>query len=293
MGVVKGAKSIKKRTRDIMKKLLMLAIVSAFVFSSCNDEDGGVSDALVDQLDMDTEAALEAAEEDVSSIIEAGMADLLEGDGGRIERDRLLDCATVTKDTINRVLTIDYGTGCEGPNGRVRKGQVIISYTDKRLIPGASRSVSLVDFYIDEVQIEGTRTVTNVSASLDDHPTFNSTLVGGKLTFEDETSATRDANHTRTWIRANNPLEDESTVEGGASGVRRDGTSYVIEIIEPLVYKRDCRRGRVFIPVQGIKQITSGDNVAIIDFGDGTCDNEVTITINGETTTRTLNHRGR
>lgn len=277
-----------------MKKLFILSILSAFIFSSCNDDDPNPVSGLVDELDMDSEAAIESSYEDVDVVVEAGMLTLDEPAGGRIERDALLDCAEVTKDTVNKIITIVYPVGgCTGPRGRVRTGTIIIEYNEKRLIPGAFRSVRFVDFFIDDVQIEGTRTITNTSADLSDNPTFTVDLVGGRLTFGDGTTATRDATQTRKWIRANNPLEDEGHVEGNASGTRRDGVTYTIEILETLVYKRNCRGDGVFIPVSGIKQITSGDNVAIIDFGDGTCDNEVTITINGESVTRTLDHRGR
>ncbi len=275
-----------------MKKLFILAILSAFIFSSCSDDESNFGEEIAEELDVDSEAALESNFEDIDTMVEAGMLTLEEG--GRIQRDVILDCATVEKDTVNKVVTIDYGDGCTGPRGRVRKGKVIIEYNERRLIPGAFRIVTLEDFFIDSVQVEGTRTLTNTSAELSDSPEFTVTLVGGKLTFPDETFATREANHTRTWIRANNPLEDETQVEGGASGSRRDGVSYSIEILERLVYKRACRQDGVFIPVQGVKQITSGDDVGIIDFGDGRCDNLVTITINGgEPFTKEINHRGR
>lgn len=275
-----------------MKKLFILTVLSAFILSSCSDDDSDLSADLVDQLDVDSEAALESNFEDVDVTVEAGMLTLEEG--GRIERDIILDCAIVEKDIVNKIVTIDYGDGCVGPGGRLRKGKIVIEYNERKLIPGAFRIVTLVDFSIDSVQIEGTRTITNISEDISDTPTFSITLVGGKLTFLDETFATRDADHTRTWVRANNPLEDETQVEGSAEGLKRDGVRYTVTILERLIYKRACRAEGVFIPVSGVKQITSGDNVAIIDFGDGRCDNIVTITINGgESFEKELNHRGR
>ncbi len=275
-----------------MKKLFILTVLSAFILSSCSDDDSSLDTDILEQLDVDSEAALESNFEDVDVLAEAGMLEL---DAGRAERDILLECATVDKDTENKTITITYpAEGCVGPRGRVRKGTIVIEYNERRLIPGAFRRITFVDFFIDDVQVEGTRTLTNTSEELSDRPEFTVELVGGKLTFPDETFATRDASHVRTWIRANNPLEDETEVTGEANGQRRDGVSYSIEILERLVYKRACRLEGVFIPVQGIKQITSGDDVAVIDFGDGTCDNLVTITINGgEPVTKEINHRGR
>ncbi|WP_144017484.1 hypothetical protein [Ekhidna lutea] len=275
-----------------MKKLLFIpALIFVIIFSSCSDDSETAPVDLVAELDADSEAALEANYEDVDLIAEAGLA--FADESGRVERDTVLECAEITHDKENKTLTIDYGDGCEIRGGRVLKGKIIIEYNERKLVPGAFRIITLEDFFIDEVQVEGTRTLTNISESLDDNLTFNIVLEDGKLTFEDGSTATRDADHTKTWIRANNPLNDEFHVEGGASGSNREDIRYEVEILEKLVFKRSCRASRVFIPVSGIKQITFGDNVAVINFGDGDCDNEVTITINGETTTHTVEPRGK
>lgn len=277
-----------------MKKLLIIpAILSLLIFNSCSEDadEANISDALLEQLDADSEAALESNYEDVEFISEAGLASLDEA--GRVERDTVLSCATITHDKENKTVTIDYGDGCTIRGGRVLSGKIIIVYTERRLVPGASRTVTFEDFFIDEVQVEGTKTWMNISESLDDNPTFNITLVGGKLSFPDETSATRDADHTKEWLRANNPLNDEFHVNGSAEGSTRKDIRYEVEILETLVFKRACRMQRVFIPVSGIKQITHGEDVAIINYGDGDCDNEVTITLNGETFTKTIEPRGK
>jgi len=157
---------------------------------------------------------------------------------------------------------------------------IVITYNELRWLPGAFRQVEFQDFYIDDVKIEGTRRKENTSASTDNSPEFTITMVGGKLTFTDSTTITREVAKVRTWIRANNPINDTVSVTGAAGGSRRDGAEYNVEILEPMVYRRGCRSGRVFIPVSGVKQITAGENVAIVDYGDGECDNIVTITIN-------------
>lgn len=275
-----------------MKKLLFItAIAFATFLTSCSKDEEAVSD-LVGELDIDSEATFEANYEDIDLIVEAGMETL--DDAARVNSDAVLDCATITHDKENKTVTIDYGEGCEGPGGRIRAGIIRISYSDHRLVPGAFRTTTFDGFSVDGVLVEGTRSVENVSESLDSDPSFSISLVGGKLTFEDETTATRDAQRTRTWMRASNPLNDEATVEGSASGTRRDGVSYSVETLSPIVYKRACWSSRVFIPVSGIKQYTSGDNVAVVNYGDGTCDNEVTITINGgEPITKVITPKGR
>ena len=61
---------------------------------------------------------------------------------------------------------------------------------------------------------------------------------------------------------------------------------------QDLVFKHECRgqkRGR--IPVAGVKEVTVGEKVYTVDFGDGECDTMVTITIGDESRTIDLSDR--
>jgi hypothetical protein len=48
--------------------------------------------------------------------------------------------------------------------------------------------------------------------------------------------------------------------------------------LEELVYDRSCLAEGVFIAVQGKKLVKHGARELTIDYGDGTCDNLVTLT---------------
>ncbi|MEM8895141.1 MAG: hypothetical protein AAGC88_11225 [Bacteroidota bacterium] len=228
------------------------------------------------------DAVSEAAFEDIDNITEAGVA--FANATGRVERDELMACAEITHDSENKTIVIDYGEGCTDLRGRFRSGMILISYTDHRYVPGAQRTVTFDNFVIDSVQVEGTRTITNISEDTLGAITFNVVLDGGQLTFPDGTFATREANFTRTWERGEEPLLDEGSREGSASGVDREGNNYSVVIVERIIFKRDCARMRYFIPVAGVKEVMKGDVLAIVDYGDGTCDNLYTVTVNGETT---------
>ena len=72
-------------------------------------------------------------------------------------------------------------------------------------------------------------------------------------------------------------IEIETT--STASGVRRSGRSYEVTLLENLVYKRHCG-----IAVSGVKKyVVDGKREITIDYGDGVCDKDFTITINGVT----------
>lgn len=243
---------------------------------ACSDDDETINE----ELDVSSEAVADDVFEEVDNVVEAGMT--IENAAGRaLVDDDLVSCATVTRDPDNNMITVDFGDACEGPGGRIRSGKIIISYTDKRYVPGASRTVTFDDLFIDGVRVEGTRTMTNISASENDFPKFNIVLTGGKLTFEDGTTATREANRTRTWLRSSNPIDDESTLEGSSNGTDREGVAYANTITTALLYKRSCRASGTFIAVQGVREVTKGDRAVSIDYGTGTCDNTITITEDG------------
>jgi hypothetical protein len=62
-------------------------------------------------------------------------------------------------------------------------------------------------------------------------------------------------------------------------------------ITEPIIAQFSCRAEGGFLRVSGVKEMTksAGDRsrTRVINYGDGTCDNEITVTINDRTFTIT------
>ena len=132
-----------------------------------------------------------------------------------------------------------------------------------------------------EVELQGVRRVENISESVLSSPTFHVTLTNGLATFSDGTTHERTVDRTRKWIRGASPLADSWEITGAAEGKNRLGVTYTVSIQEPLLFNRACFRERVFIPVSGIKVITTDTRTITVDYGDGACDNGVTITVDG------------
>lgn len=277
-----------------MKRISFLA--TAFValfFSACQEgdpiESTGISAST--EANLSSEAALSSTMEDVDLLAEGGM-EVFET-GSRGARDYLLECAEIENDTVNKVVTIDFGDGCEDKDGTLRSGKIFIEYNYRKHVPGAYRIITFEDFFIDSVGVEGVRSMTNVTdtTSEDSGIAFETTLVGGKLTFPDGTTITREAAHLRTLYKGAEWQDQYATLTGEASGTLQDGTAYSCTILEALVYKRACRGGGVRIPVAGIKEIMIGERTVLMDFGDGECDRLVDVTTDGVTETIELEPR--
>jgi hypothetical protein len=207
--------------------------------------------------------------------------------GGRIDGmdDERMSCAIITHDHENQIITIDFGDGCEGPNGVVRSGIIIINYDGRRFTPGSTWVISFDNFYVNSRHIEGVRTVSNISESIEADSKFHILLEDGKVTWPDETFATREVDRVRVWVRKSNPQLDEFHIlaESIVTGTNRETLRYSCVVVNDLVILRACR-GRNYgrIPVSGVKDITIGDRTYSIDFGDGECDSIVTITSGDE-----------
>ncbi len=247
--------------------------------------------------------------QDMSSLAMTGTSETITGRSseeshevkGMGDMDERFKCAVVThiKDPNSTpgkpmgTITIDFGTGCKDKHGNTRKGMIIITYSGRRFLPGSSIVTTFKDYSRNDVKVEGTHTFSNITPSKLDFPKFQIIIAGGKLTFPDGRTVTREQNMTREWQRAANPLQDKWVVDGKASGTNKNGKTYSMEITKSLVYSNACRLSdKAFIPVEGIKHLIVDGKDIIIDFGDGTCDNKVNITVNGVSKEETLADKG-
>lgn len=204
------------------------------------------------------------------------------------------DCPTVTitpgDGTFPRTVVIDFGTeGCEGPNGRVRKGIIQVVVTDTMINPGATRTATLIGFSVDDVQIEGTKTLENTGLNDLGQLTFTRTVADASLTFPNGDVAEWNAAHVMTRIEgADTPqrFDDVWQITGGSDGVNRQGQAFTAEITVPLVKPNACP----WI-VSGTRTVTVNNLSWSLDYGDGACDKIATLTRPNGTTKTVLIRR--
>lgn len=282
-----------KTMKNVFEKSILGVVVMALGFlSSCTDNNQ-VALSTNDSNNVENEAVTESYFEDVDDMstlavsvdasTSTGSRESASGREGKKPSDPRFTCATVTFEFAadnslanpHGYITINFGTtGCKDARNNVRKGIIKVEFKGRRFMPNSQIITTLQGYSINDIAIEGVRTVTNTSGSLETNPKFNVTVQGGKATWPDGTTATREVNRTREW----NLAKDEWIVTGTAAGTNRDGKTYQMEITKPLVYKRACASG---IAIEGTKVLTVDGKVITIDYGSGTCDKLITITING------------
>jgi len=279
-----------KTLKNNLKYTLLLAAAFSLVLNSCNKKD----DIDNDTASAKNESTAEKTFNEVNDIADQAAKNgnlsgfKIEGSDGILASD----CAIITIDTSSSVsaanpdtVIIDFGTGCVGNDGKNRTGKIIVSATGRYRDVGTIITITPVNYTVNGNAVSGFRRVTNAGPNASNQPTFqievNGTIVlangGGTINWT--------ANRTRTWLEGFNTPgifnDDVFSVTGGSNGTKVSGATWTSVINTPLVHKRICRQ-----IVSGTMTVTPSDKpVRSIDFGNGDCDNQVSVTINGNTYT--------
>lgn len=261
-----------------MKKQIIVfasaVLFAAGVFTACKKDNSAA------ETDFQTTSTDLVTVEDLSEQAEIDADLAIEERGGNT------GCPTITSTqpigVFPNTITVDFGTdGCTRPNGRVLKGQIIINQSAPRTELNATRVATFQDFYVNDVRVDGSHTAVSNGLDASGNPFWSRT--GTKtLTWPDGKTATWESAHTVTQTEGNGTPELADNVwkiEGSCSGTNRNGQDFTSEITEPLIKRANCR----WI-VDGMRTIEHGIRSRTIDFGDGDCDNDATVTTgNGKT----------
>ena len=215
-------------------------------------------------------------------------------DVGRIASpDPSNHCYTVTVDPkgVNlfpKTVTLDFGSGCTGIDGKVRSGKIITVFSGPMRVAGSKATTTLMDYNVDSFMVEGTHIIENTSTS--NKMAWTVSITDGKITNTDSGRWIKwDAVHEHTQTEGNgtplNPLDDVFEITGNSNGSNSNGNSWSTDITQPLMRRFICQwreKGEITITRK------SNTITAVLDYGDGTCDNKATITINGITKTINL-----
>ena len=274
-------------------KLFSRVVLSALVlFSvmSCND-DSESFDTEEQQLDY-AEVLLESQMDQASEAIDDIALDVYEvQEASEASKNasnfNLPDCVTVTVvlEQGSREITIDFGTeGCE-VNGNVLKGKVILSYERDPDLQQVFISKSLEDFYFNDKQVEGQKTILKELSNENGNPQFTRTGTI-TITWPNGLQASRNGEKVREWIEgAFNGIWSDNVFEvtGFWSTTFVNGNSHNYEVVIPLRREVICTYF-----VSGSIDVERTNFSGVFDYGEGDCDNMATFTFANGTTVDVL-----
>jgi hypothetical protein len=194
----------------------------------------------------------------------------------------IIPCATVTITPASgfpKTIVIDFGTSCTH-NGITRSGKINILLTDSVRKAGSQATMTFTNYFVNLYKVEGTYTWTNTSTA--NIRSWTRVTTGGKITAPDARywlhEGTRSVTQT-AGVGTPTPTDDVFSVYPGTHTVTNSSNvSRTCTILEALQRKVACAnidKGK--IKVQG------PNHYATIDFGDGTCDNLASLSIDGRT----------
>ncbi|SEE16075.1 hypothetical protein SAMN04487765_1602 [Tenacibaculum sp. MAR_2010_89] len=261
--------------RFVKRNLCYLAFLGLLVFTSCESNS---NEELLNN-DLTTEEALKVVlADDISSDVD----DVIEDDSVESElasrgttTSNHPSCLerTVENTTNGKIVTLDFGAGCEGKKGRVFAGKIIIEYVREN--DSFSKTVSFENFSVNGNAIEGGMSATKVKENTNGNPERTHT-VDITITLESGETIVKKGEKVKEKIAGADTKDrgdDVFLISGFWESVNKNGDAKKAQITTSLRREYACK----YI-VSGVVELTKGTSKYVLDFGDGSCDNLATIT---------------
>lgn len=198
-------------------------------------------------------------------------------------------CVTIqnvnyNKDTKQGILTLDFGTtNCTCKDGKQRRGKIQVEYKGGKEVVGTSVVYTADQYFVNNYGVSGKKTVT-YSAPL----TWNIKVQDGIVTKPDGTKVSWESDRVRKMIAGQKTLtdytDDTYEITGTSNGVNAEGNKYAFSTETALVKSMGCQ----YIKAGKLKIERDGKKDAVVDYGDGTCDDKATVKIGNRSKDITL-----
>jgi len=189
--------------------------------------------------------------------------------------------------TFPKTLVVDFGSGCTSDDGITRKGKITYILSGKVLMPGTTISATFQNYSVFGYQLEGTYAVTNTSTQ--SAVSFTTKTTGGKITFPNAVYYNYSGDKTITMTAGmstpSDLTDDVYSITGSNNFSSSTGNTLTVSITTALSKSYICHNVG-----SGVISFTYNNKInGTLDFGNGTCDNQATITVGTFTKDVTLN----
>jgi len=207
------------------------------------------------------------------------------------------DCATVTVvkkgQNLTGNVTVNFGDGCTGRDGRLRKGISKWTFTDRLKIPNAVIVTTFQDYGVKKPTVEdfvmidnsSSKTTRNIGAVESSQSMSLKRDIDMKMNLPDGISFTQKGtkNITVTGLSGDRWTRIHTVLAGSQlTGIDRKGRNYTWTATTDIVRKGECAKQGFYKPVSGILTMVNDAKTKVMDFGNGDCDGEVTVSVNGK-----------
>jgi hypothetical protein len=265
---------MKKRNLVIALTVLVIAIGFMSCTKNSYGNGGGTADSTIIKITAQS-AIADNLTEDANDIFAQTASDSAQLGAARPAPFYNFSSVTISSGAYPKTVTIDFGTGTTSPNGIVRSGIIKVKLSDSFKINGSFDSLYFINYAVNGYKKTGYVIWSNFSHgdTLQWVRTDSGTVTAPNGSYWHH-SGQRDVIQTAGF---GGPLYANTyAISGSHTFVNSDGIASSSVIILPLEKQADC-----FYIDKGQLRIDGPTNYAIIDFGDGTCDNNATFSFNG------------
>lgn len=266
---------------NIMKKsilnFVMIFIVTAFVFTSCADEDSTV-DTQISSQEAKSIIQLDNVSDQLNNVLDDYF--VAEGIAGRSdEKAKSTEACwtkTVVLDLQNQVVTLDFGDGCTLNSGDVIKGKVILTYAINITAQSFTVNYTFEDFYFNDLSVTGSNKIEGVRENTNGNPQ-SVLVVDEKITWPSGDYAMRKGTKTREFVEGYGTrtyTDNVFLITGNWTDTFNNGTVIKGTVTENLKREMTCKHF-----VSGKLKLEKNKIYGTLDFGDGTCDNKAIFTL--------------
>jgi hypothetical protein len=194
--------------------------------------------------------------------------------GGKLGSCALPEIDDVSAGQWPKVMLIKFGDRCVDETGRIRSGNIQVTYSNYFYYPNAIITIKPLSYTVNGIAVLGTAVVTNMSSN----STYKyNVITDGSLKLDSVTvsfKSNRTSTQTDGLATLTDVTDDVFNIFGTDSLIYPNGTAAAISVGES-----DALQRRIDCPwfSKGKALVTIGTVSANVDYGNGVCDDSATI----------------
>ncbi|WP_209331125.1 hypothetical protein [Lunatimonas salinarum] len=151
------------------------------------------------------------------------------------------DKVTLSRNTAERSVTVEFGEGSESDRGVKFRGVFKMYHPLNFWAKGSFSHIELIDFYVDGVRITGDRMLNNMGFEVSNKTlTFEANMENGTVTWPGEEAVDLDYHHRRNLEVASVSGKLRFHLTGRTELKDRYGRRLIAEVVKPMVFQEDC-----------------------------------------------------
>lgn len=192
------------------------------------------------------------------------------------------DCATVTHNQASKEFTINFGpSNCLCKDGRNRRGALKVTYSTAYWDSAGTVTITPISYYVNDFRVEGTKEILNNGTNQIGQPNWSITVEGMIIYPGGLDTVYWESARKHTWVKGYNSIfiwtDDTWEVNGSGDLITSNNEKWHVVISSPLRRDISCK----YVSKGVIEISAQGKASRIIDYGQGICDDDATLSMLG------------